>query len=152
MAKKESDKKLTELTEDLQRIQAEFINYKRRSGEERQQLLDFAKQESIKDLLPLIDDLGRALSYLPADLQEHPWAQGVAQVGKQVEQTLSKIGVEKIPSVGHEFDPHLHEAVSDDGSGEHTVLEELQAGYKLGDKVIRHSVVRVGKFKAKGDK
>jgi molecular chaperone GrpE len=143
--KANEQQKIAELTADLQKIQAEFINYRRRSGEERQQLLDFAKQDLIRDLLPLLDNLGRALAHLPLELKDNPWAQGVSQVGKQVEQTLAQIGVKKIPTIGLEFDPHLHEAVSDDQSGEHTVLEELQTGYMLGDKVIRHAMVRVGK-------
>lgn len=139
--------KLDELTRDLQRVQAEFVNFKRRSGEERQELLGFAKEQVIKQLLPLIDNLDRALAHRPADLAEHPWATGVEQVAKQVQETLSRLGVTRIAAVGQPFDPHLHEAISiEEGAGEHeVVVEELQPGYQLGERVIRHAVVRVGK-------
>ena len=153
MAKKEPDKKLTELTQDLQRVQAEFINYKRRSAEEKQELLNFAKQQVVQEILPLLDNIDRALAHLPAELDSNPWAQGVTQVAKQATATLEQLGVTKIPALGQPFDPHLHDAISyEEGSDEQTVIEELQPGYKLGDRVIRHSVVRVGKFKGKEEK
>lgn len=147
MPKKKTDAQLEELTRDLQRVQAEFVNFKRRSGEERQELMSLAKEQVIKQLLPLIDNLDRALAHLPAGLASNPWAQGVEQVGKQVQETLANLGVTRIKALGETFDPHLHEAISlEEGAGDHeVVIEELQPGYQLGERVIRHAVVRVGK-------
>ena len=144
---KKDQQRIEELTRDLQRVQAEFVNFKRRSGEERGELLNMAKQEVVRDLLPVLDNLDRALGHFPAELKDHPWAKGVAQIGKQVDDALQQLGVTKIKALGAEFDPHLHEAISfEDGAGEHEIItEELQPGYQLGDKVLRHAVVRVGK-------
>jgi molecular chaperone GrpE len=103
------------------------------------------KAHVIKDLLPIIDNFERALKHVPTDLEENDYVKGVQGVVKQFEKTLSDLGVEKIKTVGEPFDPHLHEAISmDEGEGDKEVVsEELQAGYKVGDDVIRHAMVRV---------
>lgn len=138
--------KIEELTQDLQRVHADFVNFRRRSDEERVQLRDQAKIGIITQLLPLIDNIDRALAHIPKELEENQWAKGVAQLAKQFSNTLKDLGVEEITAVGEPFDPHLHEAVSyDDGEGEEIVEAELQKGYRLGDQVIRHSMVRVGR-------
>lgn len=136
-----------ELTADLQRVSADFANFKRRSDDERQQLSQTAKITVISQLLPLFDNIERALAHMPAELKDNQWAKGVAQLTKQFESTFKNLGVEKIIALGQPFNPSLHEAVSyeEDGEGEEVVVAELQAGYKAGDKVIRHSVVKVGR-------
>lgn len=136
--------KIDELTHDLQRLQAEFANFKRRAQEARAEIAEFATQQVVIQLLPLFDNLDRALNHRPEELKNNSWAEGVEQVSRQVGDVLKALGVEKIQSVGQEFDHNLHEAVSHDGEGE-TVIEELQPGYKMGDRVIRHAAVRVGK-------
>lgn len=138
---------IDELTADLQRVSADFANFKRRSDDERQQLSQAAKITVVGQLLPLFDTIERALSHMPAELQDNQWAKGVAQLAKQFEGTFKNLGVEKIIAVGQPFDPHLHEAVSyeEDGEGEEVIVTELQAGYKVGDNVIRHSMVKVGR-------
>jgi molecular chaperone GrpE len=131
----------------LQRLQAEFANYQRREAEAKGGLLELAKQEVVVQLLPLLDNIDRALTHRPAELKDNAWAAGVEQVGKQALESLKKLGVERISSTGQPFDHNLHEAVSmEDGEGaEEVVLEELQPGYKIGDRVIRHAIVKVGK-------
>ncbi len=143
MPKKDLEKKLEELTADLQRVQADFVNFRRRSEQQSAEFMNLAKQDVLLQILPLIDNIDRALAHLPEDLKDNPWADGVAQVAKQTQDTLKALGVERIDSVGQPFDHNLHEAIAHEGEGE-TVTQELQPGYKLGDKVIRHAMVKVG--------
>lgn len=138
--------KIEELTQDLQRVHADFVNFRRRSDEERSQLREQVKIGVITQLLPLIDNIDRALAHVPKELEDNQWAKGVGQLAKQFAATLKDLGVEEIKAAGEPFDPHLHEAVSyEDGDGEEIVEAELQKGYRLGDQVIRHSMVRVGR-------
>lgn len=134
---------LEELQADLQRVQADFVNYRRRVETERFEIMALAKQEVLLQVLPLIDNLGRGLAHLPEGLEGDAWATGVQQIAKQAEELLKSLGIERIVAVGQPFDPHLHEAIAHDGTGD-VVLEELQPGYRMGDKVIRHAIVKVG--------
>jgi len=139
--------RIDELTADLQRLQAEFLNYKRREDGAKAELLEMAKREVVVLLLPTLDNIERALAHRPEELQDNAWAAGVEQVGKQAGEAMQKLGVERIESVGQPFDHNLHEAISmEDGNGEHEVIvEELQPGYKMGDVIIRHAMVKVGR-------
>lgn len=141
--------KIDELTADLQRVHADFVNFRRRNDEERAQVMDSAKASVITQLLPLFDTLGRALDHTPADLADHQWAKGIAQLTKQVEVTLKNLGVEKTDALHKPFDPTRHEAVSyeEEGEGEEVVIEVLQDGYQLHNQVIRPAVVKVGRQK-----
>lgn len=133
-----------DLTADLQRVQAEFINYKNRVEQERSQLNDFAKAQVVKDLLPVIDDLERALAHQPKALENDKWAQGVSSVASRLTKQLEKLGVHKLEALNQHFDPNLHDAVQVEGEGsEQIVSEVVQNGYMLGDQVIRHAVVKV---------
>lgn len=136
-----------ELTADLQRLQADFVNFRRRADDERSQLMDAAKVSILQKLLPAIDNIERALSHMPAELHDNQWAKGVTQVPKQLEGILNGLGVQKIAAMGEEFDPHLHEALSYDesGEGEEKVIEVLQDGYMVNDQVLRPAMVKVGK-------
>lgn len=136
---------IEELTADLQRVQAEFQNYKRRESENRADLMVLAKQEIVAQLLPMLDNIDRALSHRPEELKGNAWADGVAQVAKQVTETLKRLGVERITSVGQPFDHNLHEAIGyDEGEGDREVVsEELQPGYRMGDRVVRPAMVKV---------
>jgi molecular chaperone GrpE len=142
-----ADDQLVELEADLKRVQADFLNYKRRTDADRGEMITMAKQVVITELLPVLDNISRALTHLPEDLADNDWAKGVAQVGKQAEDTLRNLGVERIETVGQPFDPNLHEAISmEDGEGEtEIVTEELQSGYRIGDRVIRHAMVKVAR-------
>jgi molecular chaperone GrpE len=137
--------KVEELTQALQRERADAVNLRRRHEEEMSSLRTRVKASVVHDLLPVIDNFERALKHVPKDLQDNDYIKGVQAVVKQFEKTLSDIDVERIKTVGEHFNPHLHEAVSmEEGDGKHEIItEELQAGYRLGDDVIRHAMVRV---------
>lgn len=141
----ELEQKIAELTEALQRERADAINVRRRAEEDRIKLASFYKAKVIRDLLPALDNLERALKHAPKDLAEHDYVKGVKNVAKQFEQNLASLGVEKIKTVGEEFNPSFHEAIHmEEGDGNvEVVCEELQPGYRLGDEVIRHAVVKV---------
>lgn len=138
------DQQIQDLTADIQRVQAEFINFKNRNEQEKAQLSDFTKSQVIKDLLPVIDDLERALNHLPENLKEDKWAQGVQKVHGRLLKQLEKLGVKKIEALNQPFDHNLHEAVQVEGEGENQVVAEvLQNGYTLGNQVVRHAAVKV---------
>jgi molecular chaperone GrpE len=142
---KELEDKITELTDALQRERADVINVRRRHDEQIASLKTIVKASVVRDLLPVLDNFERALKHVPKELEDNDYIKGVQGVVKQFEKTLEEIGVKRIKTVGEVFDPVLHEAVSmEDGDGATEVIsEELQAGYKLGDEIIRHAMVRV---------
>lgn len=140
-----SDQKVEELTNDVKRIQAEFINYKNRVEEEKATLSQFSKSQVIKELLPVIDDLERALAHLPDELNQNKWAQGTQKIYSRLQNQLEKLGINKIDALNQPFDPELHEAIQAEGEGdEHIVKEVLQTGYIMNGIVIRHALVKVG--------
>lgn len=146
-AKKPQKQQIEELTNDLQRLQAEFINYKRRSEEDKLKAIFLGKEQAYKSLLSILDNLDRALAHQPEDIQEHAWVKGVASVVKQLETELKATGLEKYGAVGDVFNPEIHDAVSMiDGEGDTEVIASVaQTGYMLDGLVIRHAVVQVGK-------
>lgn len=137
--------KIAELTDALQRERADAMNVRRRSDQERAKLGSFYKASVVKELLPVIDNFERALKHVPTELQDNDYIKGVHGVVKQFEDSLSKLGVKRIKTVGEPFNPHMHEAISleEGDSDTETVSEELQSGYTLDDEVIRHAMVRV---------
>jgi molecular chaperone GrpE len=139
------EQKITDLTDALQRERADAMNIRRRHDEQLANARNVAKTNIVRDLLPVIDNFERALKHVPADIADHDYIKGVQGVVKQFEKTLQDIGVERIKTVGEPFDPKYHEAVSmEEGDDtEEIVSEELQSGYKLGDDIIRHAMVRV---------
>jgi molecular chaperone GrpE len=136
---------ISDLTEALQRERADAMNIRRRHDEQLANARNVAKTNIVRDLLPVIDNFERALKHVPAELEGNDYIKGVQGVVKQFEKTLADIGVERIKAVNEPFDPRLHEAVSmEEGDGtEEIVSEELQSGYKLGEDIIRHAMVRV---------
>ncbi len=136
---------IADLTDALQRERADATNVRRRSEEERIKLGSFYKASVIKELLPVIDNFERAIKHVPDELKDNDYIKGVKGVVKQFEDSLTKLGLERIKTVGEPFNPHLHEAISleEGDSDTETVSEELQSGYVLGDEVIRHAMVRV---------
>jgi molecular chaperone GrpE len=147
---KQLEQQVGELTEALQRERADSENIRRRHEQQIAGLKQLIKANVVSDLLPVIDNLERALKHVPKDLEGNDYIKGVQGVVKQFEKTLVDVGVQRIKTVGEIFDPRLHEAVSmEDGTGTIEVIsEELQAGYMLGDEIIRHAMVRV-KMEAK---
>lgn len=140
---------IAELTEALQRERADSLNLRRRVEEERAGMGSYYKALIIRELLPAVDNLERALMHAPKELKGHDYVKGVQGVIKQFEACFKQLGVERIKTVGENFDPHLHEAIHmEDAGGEHEVItEELQPGYKLGDEIIRPAMVKVKKEK-----
>jgi molecular chaperone GrpE len=141
----ELEAQVAQLTDALQRERADAMNLRRRHDEDLASLRVRTKASVVKDLLPIVDNFERALKHVPAELTDNDYVKGVQGVVKQFEKTLADMGVERIKTVGEPFDPELHEAVSaEEGDGETEIVsEELQAGYKIGDDVIRHAMVRV---------
>jgi molecular chaperone GrpE len=140
------DDKLAELTADLQRVQAEFVNYKRRAEGEKAEFMNFAKNRIVREFLAVRDSFDNELAHRPADINAE-WAKSIDSIRQQFDQVLKGLNVEKFESMGHEFDPHLHDAVTmEEGEGTHEVVtEELQPGYKSGETILRHAMVKVGK-------
>lgn len=136
---------LQELTRALQQERADAVNLRRRHEEEIAKLRTTVKASVVAELLPVIDNFERALKHVPADLADNDYVKGVQGVVRQFEKTLANIGVERIKTVGEPFDPHLHEAIgTEEGDGDQEVVsEELQAGYRFGNEVIRHAMVKV---------
>lgn len=142
---KELEEKITELTDALQRERADAVNLRRRTEEEKKRLGEFYKAMVVQEFLPALDNLDRALKHTPKALKDNDYVKGVQNVAKQFEQCLAQLGVERIKTVGEKFDPKLHEAVQmveSNGTVE-VVCEELQPGYRLGEDVIRHAMVKV---------
>ena len=142
---KDLQTQVEELTQALQRERADALNIRRRHDEELGNLRTHLKANVVRELLPVIDNFERALKHVPKDLESNDYIKGVQGVVKQFEKTLEQMGVQRIKTVGEPFDPRLHEAVSmEEGDGTHEIVsEELQAGYTIGDDVIRHAMVRV---------
>ncbi len=127
------------------RSAADFANYKRRSDEERATLTQFANAVLIGKLLAVLDDFDRALENVPAEAHD-PWVEGVRLTERKLRNVLESEGVVAIEAVGQPFDPNLHEAVVHEDTADHPdnqVIGELQRGYRLHDRVIRPSLVRV---------
>jgi molecular chaperone GrpE len=133
------------LLDRLARAQAEFENARRRSTKEQQDFRDYAAADAIKSLLPVIDSFERALQVKsgPGDFRS-----GVELIYKQLQDALAKLGVRAIPAKGEPFDPRVHEAiemVETSDAPDHEVLEELQRGYKIKDRLLRPAMVKVAK-------
>jgi molecular chaperone GrpE len=141
----EYEQQIQQLTDALQRERADIINVRRQHDAQMDALRVVAKAKVIKDLLPVIDNFERAIKHVPTELVGNDYIKGVQGVVKQFEDTLASMGVERIKTVDEPFDPTYHEAVSmEEGDGTNEIVsEELQAGYKIGQDVIRHAMVRV---------
>lgn len=135
--------KLDEQEDRLKRLMAEFDNFKKRSSKEREGLYNSLVSDIFSSLLPVIDNLEKAVE---AKTEDEAYKQGVELVLKQFKDVLVANGVQEIETVGQVFDPELHEAVAsvtDENLGEKVIKEEYRKGYKIGSKVIRHSMVVV---------
>ena len=129
----------------LQRIAAEFDNYKKRTAKEKEMIYNDAVIDIISGFLPLLDNFERAL-FLCGGEETSGIVEGVKMIEKQFKELLQKHGITEIEAVNHNFDPELHEAVihiQDDNYGEGVVIEEMRKGYKCGERVLRHSMVKV---------
>lgn len=125
------------------RLLAEYDNYRKRSQKEKDNAWTTAKADTVKAFLPVYDNLERALKQETAD---EAYAKGVQMTMTQLKSVLEKLGIQEIPALGETFDPAVHDAVmhvDDESAGENTIVEVFQAGFQLGDKIIRHAMVKV---------
>jgi molecular chaperone GrpE len=128
------------------RLQAEFENYRKRSAKAQQEYRDYALADALKSMLPILDSLDRALKTDAASLED--FRAGIELIDKQFHDALAKLGVQPVPSEGEAFDPNLHQAVAivdTDEAADNHVLDELQRGYKLKDRLLRPAMVRVAR-------
>ncbi len=148
----ENAEQTEKLREELMRKAAEFENFRRQKEREAQMAATRTIENTIKELLPIVDDVNRVIAYAPAVLEKteeaKPYVDGVELLRKNLFKWLADKGVSKIESVGKKMDVAFHEAITlvdaPDAEPE-TVIEEFQAGYKLGDRVLRHAKVVVAK-------
>lgn len=140
-----ANEQITALSDKLIRNAAEFDNYKKRTAREKEDFYKSAVCETVAPLLPVLDNLERAVAAAEDSGESGSVLDGVKMVKKQFEDALKSIGVEPIEAVGEQFDPEKHNAVmtADSDEDENTVLEEFQKGYIYRDKVVRHSMVKV---------
>ncbi len=132
-----------EINDRYKRILAEFENYKKRSAKEREILYNSILSDVVEVILPILDNLENATK---VETKDEEYKKGIELVLKQFQDILKAKGVEEIKAIGESFDPELHEAVSsiqDDTKGEKEIVQEYRKGYKIGTKVIRHSMVVV---------
>jgi len=135
--------KLDETEDRFKRVAAEFDNYKKRSGREKQEMYSSIMGDVVTNFLPIIDNLEKAVL---VETKDEGFKQGIELVLKQFLDVLASNGITQIEAVGKTFDPELHEAVSlvtDENLGEKEIKEEFRKGYQIGNKVIRHSMVIV---------
>jgi molecular chaperone GrpE len=129
-----------------QRAAADFQNYKRRVEEERQRNTLYANLALVLNMLPIYDDLCRALENVDASIAGSAWVEGVRQIARKFQGALEASGVKEIPAEpGMDFDPNLHEAVAQDEGEPGKIVRVLQKGYTMGDRVIRPALVTVGR-------
>lgn len=132
-----------------QRTQADFINYRRRVEQERGEHARAARGETLAKVLPLLDDLDRAIASMPGALADSDWAQGIVLIGRKLQSSLQSLGVQRVGEVGKQFDPWQEEAIMYEPSAQYasgTVTQVVQSGYSLDGKVIRpaHVIVSSG--------
>ena len=147
--KKQEDleQQVAELTLDVQRTRADFENYRKRVEQEKEMARGSGRAGAIMKLLPVIDNIERAIAHLPDDLKENAWANSVVKLTKSLDNSLGDMGVERIDATaGSPFNPDLHDAVQFDDTAEgdnEVIAEELQPGYKVDGIVMRPSMVKV---------
>ncbi len=143
-----------ELEDRYLRVAADYDNFRKRMEKEREDIICYANEALISELLPILDNLDRALESISGELQNQGVLEGVRMISNQLHVVLQQCGLEPVRSVGEPFDPTQHEAVGVLASGDHeegTVIAELQKGYKLKGKIVRPSMVQVAGQRKDGD-
>lgn len=138
--------KAAEYLENWRRSHADFANYRRRTDNERAEMATFATAALLGKILPLLDDFDLALAHLPDEARGSSWIEGITIIQRKLQRLLEQEGLTPIEALGQPFDPNLHEAVikDDDASEPFVVMAELRKGYRLRDRVLRPTLVRVG--------
>ena len=140
--------KMKELEDTRLRVMADFDNYKKRAQKEKETILKYAATDVVMSLLPVLDNLDRAIEAVPESDREDAFYKGVVLIDKMFEEALTKNGVEEIPALGQPFNPEVHQAVVTEeveGVEENTVTAVLAKGYTLQGRVLRPSMVKVSK-------
>jgi len=140
---KQEKEKSDEYYEHLKRNMAEFDNFKKRITKEKDMMYNTISANIISELLPILDNFDKALN---AETADESYKNGIVMIYNQLMETLNKLGVEEIEALNSTFDPNFHEAVmhvEDENYGEKEVTEVFRKGYKIGDKIIRHAMVKV---------
>lgn len=143
----ELEQQIGELMLDLQRTRADFENYRKRVEIEKSSAREAGQANATLKLLPVIDNIERAIAHVPAELADNAWAQGVVKLVKNLEKSLEGLNLVRIDAQpGTAFNPEIHEAIQFDESAEgekEVIAEELQAGYTMAGRPIRHAMVKV---------
>jgi molecular chaperone GrpE len=134
-----------ELMNNWKRAAADLENYKKRSEQERKELVEFSKEITVMKLIPSLESLEQVLTYAPEDPKYQEWLKGLKVTIMQLEKTMEELGVVKIKTVGEPFDHNRHEAVEEIEGVEGRIIKELQPGFTLNGKVIIPAKVAVGK-------
>lgn len=140
----QKEQEIAAMKNQMLSLAAEYDNFKKRTAREKERIYIDSVGDTVAQLLPVLDNLDRALSSF--EDKDSEYYRGVEMVKKQTEEIFAKLGVETIPSVGEEFNPELHNAVmhiEDETVTENTIVEEFQKGYRYKDKVIRYAMVKV---------
>lgn len=145
---KEIRNKEEEYLENWKRAQADYLNLKRRIEEDKKEITRLANKNLVLQILPVLDNFRRAFRHIPDEYKDSDWVEGIKHLERQLEEIFKNEGLKRIPTLEHEFDPNLHEAVlieEKKGIKKGMILEELEAGYKFEDKIIKAAKVKVAK-------
>ncbi len=143
----QAEKEAADYKDQWLRAAADYKNFKRRADTERAELIRSASSGLLIKLLPIVDDFDRSIANIPAEIVATPWWGGTQLIAQKLRTLLESEGAKPIEALGQDFDPNLHEAVIyEDAEGQDgKVIAELQRGYKLNDRVLRPTMVKVGK-------
>ncbi len=136
--------KTKEMEEAYKRALADLENFRRRTEEEKTEYIKYASKNLLLDILPCLDNFKKSLDFIPKDSKDAKWVQGITQSIKLFNLTLEKHGVQEIKSIGEKLDPNLHDALLQGPGAKDIIIDELEKGYTLNGKVIKHSKVKVG--------
>lgn len=143
----EEKEKAEKYLANWQRAEADLINFKKRSEQEKAEITKFANAVLVMSLLPILDDFERALDNVSIKLAGFTWVDGIRLIQRKLQAVLESQGLSQIEALGNDFDPAVHEAVLEEEGEEGKVIEELQKGYKFHERVLRPAMVKVGKGK-----
>jgi len=144
---KECEKLRDEYLAGWQRAKADFLNYKKEETARISELMDYFRAQQILEILKIIDNWDRAMKHKPKEIKDSVWLKGIEMIENQLKELLKSEGVEEIKTIGEVFNPEIHEAIEEtDGSGESgEIVEVLEKGYTLNNKLIRPAKVKVNK-------
>lgn len=143
----ELEGQIAELTAGWQRAQADLANYRRQVEEDKKRLIKYANSDLVMEILPVLDNFQLAAKHIPAELENNNWAEGIKQIEKQLENILANEGLQKIETIGAQFNPQFHEALDhiESDQPEDEIVEEIASGYTFNGDILRPAKVKVSK-------